>query len=681
MIKLVLYIENQLVDLFEDESVSMTQTIQNVREIGKIFTDFTQSFNVPASSRNNQIFQHYYNFDIINGFDARKKVSAIMELNLLPYKKGKVKLNGTKLKNGKIDSYQITFYGDTVELKDKFREDKLNTLNLEAYNLDYTSANIKSKLQVSPTTNDVITPLITHTKRLIYDSTPSTDTGNLYYTPATNRGVLWSDLKYALRVDAIVQAIGERYDMTFSNDFFTSSNKPYYDLFMWMHRKKGDVESPNSDGTAVVKWDSWSDDSDGDTQSTMTDSVLTLTGSFYSALSLDLVTASGASYICSIFKDGVQVFSSGSVTGNQTFTTEDIDSLEAGSYTVFISCSVAISFSSATWNITQLVGGLIPESKTYVSGLFTYANTFVFDFSQQIPEIKVLDFLTGLFKMFNLTAYFDSDTGEVVVNTLNSYYSAGTGYDITKYVDVSEHEVNVALPYKQINFTYEGLGTFLASKHKQLFNYNWGEENYNGGQDLDGEVYDVKLPFEHMKYEKLINSGGGGSTGIMYGYFVDDNQDSYIGEPLLFYPILRTGSTAISFRDTDVTNSSLTSYIIPSNAFALTTLTSTVNINFKNEINEWQNDTSFVNTLYKVYYSEYIEDVFNLKNRLSKYKLKLPIGFLINLSLADRLIIYGTRYKINSIKTNLNTGQSNVELLLDFSTDIITVEEPIIGLS
>ena len=31
------------VDLFKDESVTITQTIQNVRDIGSIFTDFTKA--------------------------------------------------------------------------------------------------------------------------------------------------------------------------------------------------------------------------------------------------------------------------------------------------------------------------------------------------------------------------------------------------------------------------------------------------------------------------------------------------------------------------------------------------------------------------------------------------------------------------------------------------------------
>jgi hypothetical protein len=75
MQKLQLYIGTQRVDLFKDETVSFTQTIQNVKDISKIFTEFSKTFSLPASKVNNKIFQHYYNFDIQGGFDARNKVA------------------------------------------------------------------------------------------------------------------------------------------------------------------------------------------------------------------------------------------------------------------------------------------------------------------------------------------------------------------------------------------------------------------------------------------------------------------------------------------------------------------------------------------------------------------------------------------------------------------------------
>ena len=99
MRQLQLFIGSERVDLFKDESISITQSIQNVRDIAKIFTSFTKTFSVPASKTNNKIFKHYYDFDIVNGFDARLKVNARLEINNTPFKIGKIQLTGVDLKN------------------------------------------------------------------------------------------------------------------------------------------------------------------------------------------------------------------------------------------------------------------------------------------------------------------------------------------------------------------------------------------------------------------------------------------------------------------------------------------------------------------------------------------------------------------------------------------------------
>jgi hypothetical protein len=85
-------------------------------------------------------------------------------------------------------------------------------------------------------------------------------------------------------------------------------------------------------------------------------------------------------------------------------------------------------------------------------------------------------------------------------------------------------------------------------------------------------------------------------------------------------------------------------------------------INFFSERNEW----SYIpneNSLFEENYKEYIKDIFNEKRRITKVKAFLPLRILLKYSLADRFIITGNKYKINSITTNLQTGESDLELL------------------
>ena len=74
MQRIQLYINDTLADLYKDESISITDSIQNVKDIKKIFTAFSKTFTIPASPTNNKIFQHYYNADI-DGYDARSKAT------------------------------------------------------------------------------------------------------------------------------------------------------------------------------------------------------------------------------------------------------------------------------------------------------------------------------------------------------------------------------------------------------------------------------------------------------------------------------------------------------------------------------------------------------------------------------------------------------------------------------
>ena len=55
MQKIQLYIEGERVDMFGDESISITDTIQNIKDIGKVFTAFSKTFALPASKVNNKI--------------------------------------------------------------------------------------------------------------------------------------------------------------------------------------------------------------------------------------------------------------------------------------------------------------------------------------------------------------------------------------------------------------------------------------------------------------------------------------------------------------------------------------------------------------------------------------------------------------------------------------------------
>ena len=211
-----IYNEFTKLDLFKDESVSISDSIQDVRDISKIFTTFSQQFNLPASKKNNKFFKHYQDSDVLNSFDARVKADAIIKLNGIDFRKGKIRLNAVDLKDNKTYSYKVVFFGDVIELKDLMQDDDLSSLPIDpSLNFNYDNATVLSKFQ-SSIDLDVAFPLITHSKYF------NIHTNNKYQSGSDK--VIYTDLKPALKVRKIIDAIESKYNITFSNDFFNSFN-------------------------------------------------------------------------------------------------------------------------------------------------------------------------------------------------------------------------------------------------------------------------------------------------------------------------------------------------------------------------------------------------------------------------------------------------------------------------
>jgi hypothetical protein len=724
---LQLYINNERVSLFEDESISLTQTIQNAKDIGSIFTDFSQSFNLPASSANNKIFKHYANIDIVDGFDASKNLGAQIDLNYVLFRKGYIVLEGVELKDNKPNSYKITFFGETVDLKKKLNEVTLQDVfqNTTQFNHDYNLANVKSGLISNNLLGDssIIYPLISHTERFYYNTSENIeDSRNLQYTSpgrnANNHGVNYKDLKPAIKLEYIIDRIEaytasefetgltfERTGKSFFNIDASSENynELYDKMYLWLSREKGLLGKSYTGGSAnrieinsmtaptTSEWNPFCYRYDSNypacENSKITDGIWRVkTVSILTSIqpridfetNFKVVGSGGGTFSLSIenITDGTTFASIGGLnadgTTEHTLNASNFGNTSTHTEFKFVLTSDSASFSYTTnidliKNFTFRDTNNRQQTTTQTSTVTTVAPVGALEriiVSDQMPDLLILDYLTGLFKMFNLTAFFQDD-GKIMVQTLDSYYEEGSTFDVTEYIDVDSSSVNYAAPYKEVAFRNEEPKTFLATNFSEINNKVFGNlENSTKVNDVGttdrGSKYVVKTPFEKVLYERLT------STNIQWGYSVDEDQEPTLTAPLIFVNERQfTTDTPISFIDGDSlgTASSQSIYNRPSNSSTLQT------INFGSEVDEFSL-TVKTNTLFNDYYFKYISGVFDSKRRMVKLKAVLPLKVLLNYSLADRFIVNGRYYNINSITTNLQTGKSELELLNNFDADL-----------
>ena len=732
MQKLILYIQPQLrnttteqdfvrVDLMEEELISLTQVIQDVSDIDKLFTDYSRTFNLPASKTNNKIFKHWYNPDV-EGFDANVFCESRIELNHLHFRFGKIQLNEVVMKYGEPSMYKVTFFGNTVSFKDKINDDQLSDLVwLNNFNHDADADYVKAALEFGKDvtvdsvsySNAIIYPLIAHSQSYIYDATGNTNNGLNISTQSTHhqqRGVVPEDLKPAIPVKNILKAIEEQYSITFkTGEFFDST--AMNNLYLWLHRAKGRITG---------------------------DLVTELTGtSFVCQTTANCVHYNGTAYDSVQFSQGDYVFTQRfSESGNPPtpmeegfkftvninpasntipYTIEIVDSLTdsivatasnllgAQNHSIgygklktntlalnesrrlfarvrsvdalTFSASLSIEHSFYDPDTQNRDFGLIANYNSQSSSIVTSATIII---TEQVPKLSIKDFLNGLFRAFNLTAYVDF-LGHVVVKTLDNYYAGGDSFDITEYVKTDQHTVGEALPFSNVDLEYSEPKSILAQTFLSMNNRRYGELNYIGDASKKSE-YKITLPFEHMLYERLEDKTSGTLTLIQNGSFLDDDLNPSIGQPLLFYGVERTGinATAINFLYStrpetygalcpNGTKYILNNYWMPHNSNELGTSTTapTYNLNFGSEIDSYQltDYGGNNNSLFQTYYDNYITRVFNKKTRIFKFNAILPLKVLLNITLDD-LIVVGTRaYTINKMSTKLQSGETDFELL------------------
>jgi hypothetical protein len=214
------------IELFQDEKISLTSSIQNVNDISKVFTDYSQSFTIPASDNNNEIFRHWYENSLDNGFDQRIRYDGYIELDTQLFRTGKWQLESASLKNNRIEDYKITFYGDLKSLTDKFSEDKLSDVEeINDYTISYNGTNVRN-LVSSATEQDVMFPLITSDRVWQYGDASANDI-------STSGGAINFDELYpAIKVARVFDAIADKYNLNFSGTFL--NQQKFSKAYLWL---------------------------------------------------------------------------------------------------------------------------------------------------------------------------------------------------------------------------------------------------------------------------------------------------------------------------------------------------------------------------------------------------------------------------------------------------------------
>ncbi len=705
MNKVDLYVNGFRLDLFDDEEITINLSVQNVQDISKVFTDFTQGFTVPASPRNNEILQHYYNSNITsssittetggspvwnsigitwntwttawnagasstsvsNTFDGRLRQEARIEINSLPFRTGVVEIENVQLKGTEPYAYTLTFYGDLVSLSDLFGDDYLYDIDFSEYNHSYTDDEVYDRLTTN-TYAPVFYPMMSPVDNWYYNSdSGAKDDPNLHYKGVNeDHGIHYYELKPALKVTAVLDAMEAQYGITFTGSFLSAT--PFVDLSIWLHRFEGYLFSGGND----IAWQliNFNRNTGSGSQFNLTTDTWTVPDDAPYDLQITMQNVS-ENYELGVFSDGVF---EGSILVNAHPSTSVTSTFSSFYFGTNSQVQLFIRPQSATAMTYQCTDYSGLDSVTLTSEFSvdqTASATYTFDVVIQdlMPEIKVKDFLAGVLRMYNMVIVPTTSTS-FLLQPLDDWYAAGTDQNLQTYFDITQYTVNRPSLYREIEFKYQETNQILGFQYQQTNNQGFGD--LRSFFNFDADEFIVDVPFECPLFERLTDLHTGTLTNVLVYKSItsEANEDGtfnpYLGAPILFYgyfadydisgnPVAFVNADNMTSRRVDVAW-----YANTSNRYA--SAGASHSICFGADIDPYHLQ-SVNQSLYNTEWSNYITDLYAKQRRLYQVDAVLPIGEIITMNLKNAVIWNNQKYIVNSVSLNMTTGKAKFELL------------------
>jgi hypothetical protein len=503
---------SEKLELFDDEQINVTSTVQNVQDISKTFTDFSQSFTIPANDHNNGILQHFYQSDVNSLIDYNIRLDSFIEIDLTFFRRGKLQIEKANLKNGRPESYSVTFYGDGRTLKDYFGEDLLSDLDYTDYNHVYTGTEVRNRIEDGTNQYDVKYPLISSKRIWHYQSTyidattPNwLDLGTIGSNDihSTGGAIHYNELFPAFRVSKIFDLIQSKYGVTFNGTFLDDDR--FTKLFLYYKNKNEfeiigkqhlvDIQSVSAP-TGLYDLSPYIDT----TADTIT--FTELNGVLTHQLEIEILSLSTAATIyADVFQNG-NLLNSVEISATGTYTLDIVNQTSGlnAVYQVYLRPAAAVNVThSLKYSVLYLSSGsLVVDTQSTTDAATNMVLTQSLEYNA--PQMKVADFFAAILKVFNMVCV-GTDENTYDIAPLDDWYGQGAIVDITEFTDIQSIDVARMPLYKKISFKYQESESVLNKQFNQMFSRGYGDMTYQ--YPYDGGEFTIDLPFENILQQKF----------------------------------------------------------------------------------------------------------------------------------------------------------------------------------
>jgi len=570
-IEFQLVANGEILDLFADEEIKLSDNVTGLFDLGIIPADFTRQITLPGTKKNNAFFEHVYDISVQSPdtFATNIKVPAYLDFGGLYLSQGYLQLNKVSLYQNKfIDSYEVTIFGAVSSFARTINRSYLTDLtNLSVYNHTSSYNNVTSSWSGSLFSGSIVYPLADYGSGYQFTSGQY----ELFGMDDQNGALGVQNFKPAIRLKKVWDAIFDYAGYTYSSSFF---NEPFLDdvyLLCDNALKYPKYAGVDLETYGKIKIGAISG-------SGMTDKVLTA-GSFttlpwYNVLSdqqgfynngayevkemtnlkgvLNLninvscsvnnmpgtLSANGTwqirmietgsstpystqaiqSYI--FFFDQLQKSRSGAIDTTYQLATEfKLSSIPVGNYYFQIKQSPDSAVAAAP--IVTMDPQGTTKSFLQITEVSQAADGRVLDIPSNMPfgtqGIKLIDFLIGVQKKYNLVIYPSKTViNQFIVESFNNWYNTGRRWDFNKYVNLNDKiEVIPAnnLAVNELNFGDTLDTDYVSQQFSKAANREYSKQYYVDTNNFFSQgKFEVKTTLASSPLLKIAGTGLSGSV-------------------------------------------------------------------------------------------------------------------------------------------------------------------------
>ena len=671
-----------VVDLYENESISYSSNFNSVSE----FTTrgaFTREFRIPATKNNVDFFGQQYSPSLLNNdttqINVLRKIDATLSVNTLPIAEGHVQFKQSVTHQGQIHEFVIAFFGETVDLAKSIGDKLISELDYSEFDHENTYDNVVAINDGSLFDNNICYTLTdrgqnwsedtTVTSRRVFSSVNPVYTSEL--TLAVNAKWLMdkiiSEAGFGWSGDTVDGELGNMFIPYITNPLTIGTVSADEAKFS-AHYTSNQAVSINTQGNSglyykqLTGWIETLDPSNSFASSVYTSQV-NYYCDFGVNLEIDVDTTGYNSstvhtydIVLGLTRDSIETIVPIPFAQNVGPTEYDYD--QAGD--VYIVSQNNPFSVNANVNLLLQVGD---EVRVYIYahagssqavtinsgsdiGIFYVSGELLahpISFKRNAPEMKQIDYLRDILKMFNAVLVPNPNIPNAVeIIPMVEYLGSGIDYDWTGKLDASK-DITLTpasdVRKRVLKWSYKEQGDFFNAKYKTGAQRVYGELRLTDpSNDFSTSDYTVELNFGASPCDLIPNS-----YIIIPKYFNGNGVFMQPGPRILYK---RTEGADIMVYNEDTSTASYTGIPLLSHYRTVPTDVDTLDLNFGQEVPPHPIEVMPLRTLWDRFWREYIAELYDDEQKIMEAYFQLSVTDVFGLQFNDKIWVKDSWWRV-----------------------------------